>query len=608
MQAIILAAGMGKRLKELTDNNTKCMIKVNGITMIERMLMQLDKLRLSRIVLVVGYKGDKLIEFISSLEVKTPLVYVENQDYDKTNNIYSLYLAKEYLRREDTILLESDLIFEDIVLNSVLEDTRPSLALVSKYESWMDGTVVTLREDHSIADFLPKEHFRFADIKNYYKTVNIYKFSQEFSDTHYVPFLEAYSHALGNNVYYEQVLKVINQLDNSELRAKVLEEGNWYEIDDIQDLDIAGSIFNPNETDKLIHFQVRYGGYWRYPNMLDFCYLVNPFFPPQRLLDEIKANFEVLATEYPSGQRVNNLLSAKFFNVGLGRIVTGNGAAELIKSVIATIPGNLGIIVPTFEEYFRQKNSGIIEYKPDNEILTYTASDLINYFNDKDIEALVVINPDNPTGNYIPYEGVLTLIKWAEKKRIKLILDESFVDFADINDTLIVDSILKKYPSLIVIKSISKAYGVPGFRLGVLASGDEVFVKNISENLSIWNINSFGEFYLQICEKYKSDFADAMRRFYPVRDKLYDDLEKIPFLEPIPSKANYIMCYVTNDVSSLKLAEFLLAKHNIFIKSISEKIGIDRQSIRVSVKRPEENEELIKAIRLYSEELKVGIL
>ena len=602
MQAIILAAGMGKRLKELTDNNTKCMVKVNGVTMIERMLAQLDKLRLSKIVLVIGYKGDKLIEFIASLQVNTPIVYVENQDYNKTNNIYSLYLAREYLRREDTLLLESDLIFEDTVLNSILEDSRPSLALVSKYESWMDGTVVTLRDDHSIAEFLPKEHFRFADIKSYYKTVNIYKFSRAFSESHYIPFLEAYSSALGNNVYYEQVLKVINQLDNSELRAKVLEEGSWYEIDDIQDLDIAESIFNPNETDKLVHFQIRYGGYWRYPNMLDFCYLVNPFFPPQRLLDEIKANFEILATEYPSGQRVNNLLSAKFFDVGLNRIVTGNGAAELIKSVVAMIPGNLGIVIPTFEEYFRQKNSGIIEYKPVTENLTYTALDLMNYFDDKDIEALVVINPDNPTGNYINHGDVLTLVKWAEKKGVKLILDESFVDFADTNDTLIVDSILKEYPNLIVIKSISKAYGVPGFRLGVLASGDEALVKNISKDLSIWNINSFGEFYLQICEKYKPDFTDAMKQFYPVRDSFHEELEKIPFLQPIPSKANYIMCWVTNNVSSLKLAEYLLAKHNIFIKSISTKTGIERESIRVAVKKPNENEKLIKAIRLYYDE------
>src|SRR5690606_12920199 len=114
---------------------------------------------------------------------------------------------------EDTLLLESDLIFEDSVLTKIIEDEYPNLALVAKYESWMDGTVVTLDEDNNIKSFLDKKHFNFNDIKNYYKTVNIYKFSKDFSATHYVPFLEAYSKALGNNEYYEQVLKVITLLD-----------------------------------------------------------------------------------------------------------------------------------------------------------------------------------------------------------------------------------------------------------------------------------------------------------------------------------------------------------------------------------------------------------
>ena len=111
MQAIILAAGMGKRLKKLTANNTKCMVKVNGISLIERMLHQLDGYGLSRIVIVIGYEGKKLVDYISTLYVQTELVFVDNPIYDRTNNIYSLSLAKDYLLQEDTLLLESDLIF-----------------------------------------------------------------------------------------------------------------------------------------------------------------------------------------------------------------------------------------------------------------------------------------------------------------------------------------------------------------------------------------------------------------------------------------------------------------------------------------------------------------
>lgn len=201
MQAIILAAGMGKRLKELTRENTKCMVKVNNVTLIDRMLHQLDERHLSRIVIVTGYQGRKLIEYIKTLGIATPLSFVDNPVYDRTNNIYSLMLAKDYLLQEDTVLLESDLIFEDSVLETLLDDPRETLALVDRYESWMDGTCIKLGEDDTIEAFVPGKKFVFEDIAEYYKTVNIYKFSRHFSRTHYVPFLEAYSMALGNNEY-----------------------------------------------------------------------------------------------------------------------------------------------------------------------------------------------------------------------------------------------------------------------------------------------------------------------------------------------------------------------------------------------------------------------
>ncbi len=110
MQAIILAAGMGKRLKDLTQDKTKCMVRVNGVTLIERMLHQLESLGLKRIVIVVGYQGEKLKDFIGGLGIKTPVCFVDNPVFYKTNNIYSLSLAKGYMSEDDTLLLESDLI------------------------------------------------------------------------------------------------------------------------------------------------------------------------------------------------------------------------------------------------------------------------------------------------------------------------------------------------------------------------------------------------------------------------------------------------------------------------------------------------------------------
>ncbi len=599
MQAIILAAGMGKRLKELTNDNTKCMVKVNGVTMIERMLRQLDELELSSIVIVVGYKRKELIDYISTLNVKTPVVYVNNEIYDKTNNIYSLYLARNYLLKEDTLLLESDLIFEDEVLHRIVKDPYSSLALVAKYESWMDGTVVTIDEDNNIRSFLGKKQFKFEDIKNYYKTVNIYKFSREFSNSHYVPFLEAYSKALGNNEYYEQVLKVITLLEKPEIKASVLESEQWYEIDDIQDLDIAESIFTTSVDDKLKRFQNRYGGYWRYPNLIDFCYLVNPFYPSQKLLDEIKANFERLITEYPSGMGVNSLLVAKYFGLKQDHIVVGNGAAELIKSLVENFEGKVGLVLPTFEEYpNRYSKDDTIIFTLQNDNFKYDEEDLIKYFSDKNISTMLIINPDNPSGNYIKKSGVLKLAKWADTKSIKLVIDESFVDFVDIEEdtSLLSDEIINEYGNLIVVKSISKSYGVPGLRLGVLASKNKELVDFIKKDVAIWNINSFAEFYLQIFEKYKNDYKLAINDFYTVRKNYSEKLSSINNLRVIPSQANYILCEVLNGYKATELTKILLDRYNLLIKDLSTKKGFEGEFIRVAVKRPKENDKLVEAI------------
>lgn len=509
MQAIILAAGMGKRLKELTANNTKCMVKVNGVTLIERMLRQLDALKLDRIVIVVGYEGEKLTQYVNALSIATPVVFVDNPVYDKTNNIYSLSLAKEFLLQDDTLLLESDLIFEDAVLHKLLDDPRQTLALVDKYESWMDGTVVTLDADDNILSFVPGSKFNFDDIPGYYKTVNIYKFSKYFSQTHYVPFLEAYTRALGNNEYYEQVLKVITLLEKPDIWALRLSGEAWYEIDDIQDLDIAQSIFTTDPIEKLHKMQSRYGGYWRYPGMLDFCYLVNPYFPPKRLMDEIKANFETLISQYPSGMYVNALLAAKDFSVAQEHIAVGNGAAELIKALLETSRGKIGIIKPTFEEYpNRLPEERLVVFNADGPDFSYSAQDVKTFFESRGVSDIILINPDNPSGNYIAKQRVLELASWAEQKGVRLVVDESFVDFAEEADCSLIDEgIICAHKNLLVIKSISKSYGVPGLRLGVAVSADTELISRLKEEVSIWNINSFAEFYMQIAEKYKADVS-----------------------------------------------------------------------------------------------------
>ena len=596
MQAIILAAGMGRRLKKLTQNNTKCMVKVNGVSLVDRLLHQLEHQSLSRIVIVVGYEGKKLMDYIETLGIQTPIEFIDNPVYDKTNNIYSLALAKDWLLREDTLLFESDLIVEDGVIEMLKNDPRDTLALVDKYENWMDGTCVQLSEDDSIVNFVPGKRFNFADKDSYYKTVNIYKFGKEFSRSRYVPFLDAYSSALGNNEYYEQVLRVIAMLDDPGIKALRLSGQKWYEIDDVQDLDIAESLFAPDDETQLKLLQSRYGGYWRYPKLKDFCYLVNPYFPPKKMKDEIRSSFDDLLSQYPSGMRVNSLIAARNYNVDASQIVVGNGAAELIKSLMGVLRGSVGIVRPTFEEYpNRYEKTQEVVFSPDNEAFSYTAADLMAFFEEHPADNLVLINPDNPSGNYLGKDGLEELIGWTARRNMKLVVDESFSDFADEPVTLMNEEFLAAHPHVYVMKSISKSYGVPGLRLGVLASGDTETIAFMKKDVAIWNINSFAEFYLQIWEKYEKDYTKALERFRAERARFAARLKEIPGLTVYPSQANYVLAKLDGKLSAGALTRRLLIEYNLLIKDLTSKAG--GPYIRLAVRNEEDNDRLVEALR-----------
>ena len=310
--------------------------------------------------------------------------------------------------------------------------------------------------------------------------------------------------------------------------------------------------------------------------MVDFCYLINCYYPPKKMLEEMKANFDSLVCQYPSGMYVNSLLAARNFGLRQDQIVPGNGAAELIKIILEHTSGRLGVIRPTFEAYSnRYQNGEVVPFWPENENFRYTAADLMEFFRTRDIQNLVIINPDNPTGNYLSREEVLSLIAWTGAEGIRLIVDESFVDFAsEEGASILCEGLLDANPHLTVIKSISKSYGVPGLRLGIAASGDSDLISLMKKEVSIWNINSLGEFYMQIEEKYRKDYAASLIRLKAERQRFAQELAQVPGIRVLPSEADYLMAEVTG-ISSAGLTELLLNRYNLFIKDLSSKIPGD---------------------------------
>ncbi len=599
MQGLMLAAGTGSRLGKHTKENTKCMLEVNGETLIKQALENINSVGIKKLILVVGYKKDNLISHIGDRYKDVEIEYVENPIYDKTNNIYSLFLARDKLAEDDTILLESDIIFDKKILQDLVEDERKSLAIVDKYEAWMDGTSVTLDDEDNIINFLPKKTFRFQDVNNYYKTVNIYKFSKEFSNKIYIPFLEAYSKAMGDNEYYESVLRVLTILDGHELRAKRLNGEKWYEIDDIQDKANSEIIFAPNAKEKLKLIQARYGGYWRFPELKDFCYLVNPYFPTQKMQEEMKAYFYELISQYPSGQETQRLLAGKMFGIESENIIVGNGASEIIRGLGDVIDGTFGLAFPTFNEYPESLGyDRIVKFIPENKEFSYDLNNMLELA--KISDNLLLINPDNPSGNFISKNDLIILVSKLKDMNKNIILDESFVDFSTNgeDESMLEQNILDNYSNLIIIKSISKSYGVPGVRLGILATSNEEIMNKIEEELTIWNINSYGEFFLQTIGKYKKDYTKACDVIANERDRFYNRLKEIDYLSVIYSQANYFLIEVNSKFSALELTEILLDRYDLYIKDLTGKIGFEnKEYIRIAVKDFNDNEFMIEKLK-----------
>lgn len=243
MQGLMLAAGMGKRLAEYTNNNTKCMLKIGETTLLERAINTLKKVGINKLIIVVGYKGENVKKFVKENIKDFEVVFIDNPDYENSNNIYSLYLAKKYLEMDDTILLESDLIYEEKLIQELVNNKNNNVAVVAKYEDWMDGTVVTIDTEERITEFITKKEIKQENTNEYYKTVNIYKMSKEFCIKEYIPFLEAYIKAYGVNEYYELVLKAITYINKTQIVAMPIKNIKWYEIDNSYDLNMAKTLF-----------------------------------------------------------------------------------------------------------------------------------------------------------------------------------------------------------------------------------------------------------------------------------------------------------------------------------------------------------------------------
>ncbi|MDP6632755.1 MAG: phosphocholine cytidylyltransferase family protein, partial [Dehalococcoidales bacterium] len=247
-KAIILAAGVGNRLSPFTDRLPKCLVQVNDIPILVNTLTHLADSGIDEAVIVVGHLKEMIVESIGTCFRGMSITYVESDCYTVTNNIYSLWLAREHLT-EDVLLLEADVYFEREVIDRLLHGRGENRAAVARHQSWMSGTVVSLDKEGNIQALLETSHqgpqFDYSKV---FKTLNMYLFRRDYLRDQFVPRLEAFINAGEVNQYYEVILQTTTYSQRHRIGSLLCDDIKWFEIDDENDRLTAEYIFaSPDE-------------------------------------------------------------------------------------------------------------------------------------------------------------------------------------------------------------------------------------------------------------------------------------------------------------------------------------------------------------------------
>ncbi len=596
-RAIILAAGKGTRLQPLTADLPKCLVEVGGQPLLERALRALVSRGVVEVVIVIGYGGDAIRERIGCCFGGLTIHYVEAPDFATTNNIRSLWDARDYLD-QDVLLLEADVVFDPQIVTALL-DVPGSSAAVAPFAPPLSGTVVHCDSNDRVTSFtLGSEQGPGFDAATALKTVNIYLLRG-------ADLRDVIAPCLGRAVkeghvdrYYETVLQdCVANGTLTDLTAVNVSDSRWYEIDDHRDLDAAEFLFLDRNA-QYNRIQRLYGSYWRY-GFTDHSYLYNLHFPPTAMLNVFHDDLHEIVTNYPVGQRELARLVADWTGADPDHLAVANGAAELIKVLGNKFMRRMTIPTPSFNEYEEViAPDGLNRFPLDPKTFELDvdafAASAIAWRSD----TAIVVTPNNPTALTVPRDDVLRLARRLEAHGGRLIVDESFIEFARSGPDGSVESAIEAHPNLVVIKSLSKVFGVAGLRIGYLLSADRAFIEAVRSSLPIWNINGLAEEFLRTLGRYRSEFHESCDLTRSACAELYADLDAMPGLDPIQPDANFILARLDeSQASGPEIARRLYVDHNILIKDCAAKTMTDADRyLRIASRTPSENRVLVKAL------------
>jgi len=569
--ALILAAGYGNRMKPLTLDKHKSLIEVAGKPILERIIESLLKYGIQDFCIVTGYRDFEIKEFIKKKFKDLKVQFINNSDFAITNNIHSVSLALESIKKkQDIILIESDLIFKEEVIGKLINSYYENAALISKYEIGMDGTVIGKSDQRINAVYPPHLHDSNFNYDDKYKTLNIYKFSSDFTFGDFKNFVRFYSSMVDNSCYYELMLGIVIYMNRQNIYSVEVDSYDWAEVDDPNDLSVAEYLFNNDE--KLSTLEDSHGGYWNYP-INDYTFIRNHYYPTKSMISNMKGYFEKLIFNYGSSQKILNKKISLLEYLDENHTIALSGAAQ-IYPILSNYFKNKKVAIPdvTFGEYKRVFPKLVI-YKD----MLDSSGSIEQAI--KNSELICFINPNNPSGKILESKYLTNLIE-SHKEKFFLI-DESFIDYSE--ESSIIKLVRKDVDNFIILKSLSKSYGVPGIRLGYAYTKNIKIYNYIIDNLPIWGMNSLAENFLELSLKYRNELKKSFDKSKQDRYYLVSRLKKVSFINNILDSQASFVTFSVNNFWAKDLRKYLINNHNIYLKEIININNIGEKYFRVAL-------------------------
>ena len=340
-------------------------------------------------------------------------------------------------------------------------------------------------------------------------------------------------------------------------------------------------------------------GYEKAKDIVDFCFIANPYYPTAGMLDDLQRSLPNLIKSYPSSNPLRSQKHlAAVLNVDPERLIIGNGATELIALIKLTLIDRIGVPIPTFGEYIEKmkdlRDAELYTLNPEDRYQLHL-DDYLTWVKKRKLACLLVINPGNPTGQFIPLEEMVEFLHRARDMEL-VIVDESFIDFAgDPIPSLL--PLADQFTNLLIVRSMSKHCGVPGLRLGYCYSANLYILNRLRRFLPTWNLNTLAQYFLSLLPDGDAAYHEGRKRLIADVKQLYDDLRVIPQLEVYPTGANFLLFKVLNDMTARELQMQLLVEHKMYVRDCSNKLGMDAFHIRVASQGREKDKRLVEALR-----------